>query len=141
MSSSSRYRVSFHVSHSHLSADEICAAFPLKPRYARTAGEPKTTIRGIALDGVHSRTDVSFPIGQDVVLSDDVSIAEFIAKALNELPLCAIEDVISSGGSCFFFVGIYTEENLLFDLTGDLLSQLGDNRIGLKLDFYGGPGP
>jgi hypothetical protein len=102
---------------------------------------PRITKQGTTLGGVYASTDVSFAVSEGVISNDDVLIADFINGALDALPLGAIEQVVSSGGACFFFVGIYSEGNLLCDLDEGLLSRLASHRIGLKLDFYGGPDP
>lgn len=141
MSSSGRFRVSLHVSHPLRSAEDICTNFSLRTRYARSAGEPRSTIQGTPLNGKYAKTDVSFQIGDGVISNDDVLVSDFIDGALDSLPLSSIDDIILSGGSCFFFLGVYAEGNLLCDFHEGLLFRLASHRIGLKIDFYGGPDP
>jgi len=66
-------------------------------------------------------------------------LSEFIDKTLDKLPLVEIDKIIESGGSCFFFIGIYSEGNMLCYFDAELLVRLSNHAIGLKFDFYGGP--
>lgn len=73
--------------------------------------------------------------------NDDILVDEFIARALETLPLVAINQAVETGGSCFFLLGIYSEDSLLCDFNAEMLLKLASNGIGLKLDFYGGSEP
>ena len=139
MNSSGTYRASLHVSHPTLSAEKLTSSFSLIARYTRSVGAPRVTASGHALGGVYKKTDVSFLIGNGIVSNDDVMVAESIAGALDALPLMMIQEIIRTGGKCFFFLGIYSDGNILCDFSADLLSKLASNGIGVKLDFYGGP--
>ena len=139
MSTSGKYRVTLHFSHPKLSADDIAATFPLKPRYARSIGAPRITTLGEVLGGVYLQTDVSFEVSVGLVDNDDVLVDEFVDQALRKLPLDAIDRIVGSGGTCFFLFGVYSEGNLLVDFSAALLSLLAEHGIGLKFDFWGGP--
>lgn len=139
MSNSGKYRVSLHISHPKLPAGDIAALFTLPPKYARSVGEPRTTRSGKELGGVYAQTDVSFAVSDGIVNNDSLLLAEFIDQAMCFLPLEEIKQMTASGGTCFFFIGIYSDKNLLCDFGAQLLLQLACYSIGLKLDFYGGP--
>jgi hypothetical protein len=139
MSKSGKFRVSLHVSHPTLSADDITGSFSLRPKYVRSVGCARTTKQGKDLGGVYSQTDVSFDVGDGLVDNDEVLLAEFIDQSVESLPLKTINSIVVSGGTCFFFIGIYSENNLLCDFGAGLLLRLANHGIGLKLDFYGGP--
>jgi len=135
----SRYRVSLHLSHPTLSAEDAVVSFSQRIRYARSVGRPRVTRQGDLLGGVYAQTDVSLDVS-DGVMSDDVrTITECIELAMNSLPLPQVDQIVASGGVCFFLVGVYSEGNILCDLNEVLLAQLARHRMGLKLDFYGGP--
>lgn len=139
MNNTGTYRVSLHVSHSRLSAADITAPFYLCQKYAKSVGAPRTTKSGKELGGFYAQTDVSFAVSDGIVNNDKVLLAEFIDQAMRSLPLAEIKQMVESGGTCFFFIGIYSDGNILCDFGANLLSQLASHRIGLKLDFYGGP--
>ena len=138
MSGSGKFRVSLHISHHTLTADDITSSFSLQPKYARSVGAPRITKLGEDLGGIYRQTDVSFAVS-GLVNNDDILLVEFISQTLPNLPLKTIDHIVTSGGICFFFVGIYSHRNVLCDFTTDLLSRLVTHGIGLKLDFYGGP--
>lgn len=140
MSNPSKFRVNLHVSHPKLSADEVLAPFvALQTRYARSVGARRITKHGEDLGGAYSQTDVSFAVSDRLLDNDQTLVAEFIAQAIDALPLGAIDRFAASGGTCFFFVGIYSDGNILCDFDSRLLARLAEHGIGLKLDFYGGP--
>lgn len=140
MSSAGQFRVSLHVSHPSLPADGILSAIALQPRYARSAGAPRVTKQGKELGGVYAKTNISFAVSDGVLSNDDVPLSEFVGRAMDELALSEIDQIVASGGACFFLVGIYSEGNLLCDFDASLLARLANHSIGMKLDFYGGPG-
>jgi len=139
MRSSTRFRVSLHVSHPKLSADDITASFSLRPKYTKSVGAPRISKLGEDLGGVYLQTDVSFAVSEGVVNNDEVLLTEFVDQSMRDLPLEAIDHMVASGGTCFFFIGVYSAGNFLCDFRVNLLSRLADHGIGLKLDFYGGP--
>lgn len=138
MTTSNRYRLSFHISHPSISATEIVASSPFPVHYSRSVGEKRVTKTGRDLEGVYSRTDVSFDVSGGVVLEATLPLCERVRTSLDNLPRGMIKEVSSSGGECFYLVGIYSEDNFLVHFPGELLSLLSLGSIGLKLDFYGG---
>ncbi len=139
MSESGRFRVSLHVSHPTLLADFIVSSFAFPLRYARSVGALRMNKQGDELGGVYGQTDISFSISDGVVSNDEVLLSDFVDMSMGSLPLDAINQIIASGGSCFFFIGVYSEGNILCDFDAGLLSRLSVNGIDLKIDFYGGP--
>lgn len=139
MNSSGKFRVSLHISHPDLSADEISAPFALRSKYSRSVGAQRITKLGEDLGGVYSQTDVSFMVSDGVIDNDDVQVADFVEKSLHSLPLKEIDGIVATGGVCFFLLGIYSDGNILCDFEASFLSSLSRHGIGLKLDFYGGP--
>lgn len=139
MSESGMYRVSLHVSHPVCPAEEVVSTIGLEIRYSRSVGEPRVTKGGRSLGGIYARTDVCFDVSGGVISKHDILVDESIARALEMLPLSKIEQIVETGGTCFFLIGLYSEDSFLCDLNAGLLLTLGSNGIGLKLDFYGGP--
>jgi hypothetical protein len=139
MSSVGRFRVSFHVSHPIFTAERIISTIALQPRYARSAGASRITKQGKDLGGIYAKTDISFAVSDRVLSVDDVLLSEFVDQAMDRLALKEIDQIVSSGGFCFFLIGIYSEGNFLCDFDTRLLSRLASHGIGMKLDFYGGP--
>jgi len=139
MSITRRYRVKLHVSHPTWAAADVIAAFNFPVNYARSVGAQRETKNGELLEGLYKRTDVSFFISDGVADNDNVLLPDLIRASLSGLPLEHTYGISRSGGVCFYFVGIYSQGNLLCDFDAELLSALASHGIGLKLDFYGGP--
>lgn len=99
MSSPGMYRVSLHVSHPALSAEQVISALGLEMRYARSVGEPRVTKGGRELGGAYMRTDVSFIISDGVISNDDILVAESVVRALDVLPLQQINQMVKTGGA------------------------------------------
>ena len=139
MSNTGHFRISLHVSHPTLSADRIVSSFDLRPKYARSVGEPRLTKRGESLGGSYKRTDVSFHVSDNILSSENILTEELIEKSLNILPLDTISHITNTDGECFFLIGIFSGENFMCNFQSKLLTRLSEHGIGLKLDFYGGP--
>ena len=138
MTTSNRYRLSFHVSHPSMSASEIVASFPFPIRYSRSVGENRLTKTGRELGGTYSRTDVSFDVSGGVTFEANLPLCVCVRDSFDRLPRETIEKVSSTGGECFYLIGVYCEDNFLVYFSGELLSLLSSDLIGVKLDIYGG---
>ena len=139
MNNSSRFRISLHVTHPEISADQICSNILLPVRYKRSFGEKKRTRSGRELGGEYLKTDVSFDISGGVLYSDKVNISDCVKNAASKLPKHFLNDISKTEGEAFFLFGIYSEDNMLACFSSDLLLFLGTMSLGLKFDFYGGP--
>lgn len=132
------YKVSLHISHQELHADNILPHFSLATKYVRSVGERRVSKAGKELGGIYSQTDISFFVSEGVVNDDEITVSEFIDNALLFLPLTTIKDIVESGGACFFLIGVFSDGNMLCDFNVGFLSRLQQHGIGLKLDFWGG---
>ena len=139
MSNTGRFSVTLLVTHPTLSADEIAAALMLRLKYGRSVGTPHI-INGKDTGRVHPRSFVDLAVSDGVLDNDEIELTDCIEKAMETIPLDALDQIVASGGECAFSVGIYSEKNIMSCFWPGLLSQLGDHDIGLDLDFYGGPG-
>jgi hypothetical protein len=141
MTSTTRFRVSLHVSHPSKTASEIESAIGLATRYAQSVGLQRKTKKGEPLGGVYKETNVSFILHKDPLLADEISLNDFIEKELQSFNKEYLKEIYTTGGSCCFVVGIYCEENIMYYFSPEWMSKLTSAGIGMKLDFYGGPGP
>jgi hypothetical protein len=132
------YKVSLHISHPKLPANDITPFFPLVAKYVRSIGAHRVSKSGNELGGIYSQTDISFIVSDGVLNDDEITVAEFIDNALLSLPRSAIADIVASGGVCFFLIGVFSDGNMVCDFNVELLARLQQHGIGLKLDFWGG---
>lgn len=138
MSENSTFRLSFHVSHPRVSASEIAGNFGLPVWLSQSAGEPKKTKNGELLGGKYKHTNVIFHLHDKPLSFDDASIDIFIKNQLKSYDIDYISHLVESGGSCDFSLGIFSNSNVLFELSHEVISMLSTAKISMKYDFYGG---
>lgn len=138
MSDNSSFRLTFHVSHPAISAAEIVKAFNLPIRFSQSVGEPRKTKTGKKLDGVYKCTNVSFCLHDNPLKFDDVEVGNLIRDCLEKFDADYIDLLAASGGACDFLLGIFSNENVMFELDYQVLGLLSSARISMKYDFYGG---
>ena len=138
MSNTGRFSVTLLVTHPTLSADEVTALLMLRLKYGRSVGTPHI-INGKDTGRVHPQTFVNLAVSDGVLDNDEIKITDCIEKAMETIPLDALDQIVASGGECAFSVGIYSSKNIMSCFWPGLLSQLADHDIGLDLDFYADP--
>ena len=141
MSDTSTFRLSFHVSHPTMSASEIVEAFGLPVWLSQSVGEPRKTKNGKLLDGKYKRTNVIFHPHDQPLSFDDASIEAIIKNQLDNYDIDYIIHLVRSGGECDFLLGIFSSENVMFELSHEVISMLSIAKISMKYDFYGGEEP
>ncbi len=132
------YKVSLHITHPTLPAEELTPFFNFATKYVKSIGARRILKSGNDLGGTYPQTDISFMISDGVVNDDDITVSEFVENSLLLLPLTMIQEIVTAGGVCFFLIGVFSDGNITCDFNVSLLSQLQQHGIGLKLDFWGG---
>lgn len=138
VSGHSTFRLTFHVYHPTISANDIESAFGLPTRFSQSVGGQRKTKSGKILDGRYKRTSVSFCLHQSPLNFDKVSIDELIKKQIRSYDINYIEHLIESGGGCDFLVGVYSSDNIMFELGLETISLLAASKVSIRYDFYGG---
>jgi hypothetical protein len=138
MSGVSTFRISFHVSHPTLSAAEIVDAFVLPVWLSQSVGEQRKTKNRKMLDGKYKCTNVIFHLHDKPLSFDDASIDDLIKKQLESYDIDYIIHLVKSGGECDFLLGIFSSENVMFELSHEVIGMLSTAKISMKYDFYGG---
>lgn len=139
MSRDATFRLTFHVSHPLIPAAEIEGVFNMPIRFSQSVGDQKKTKNGKILDGRYNLTNVSFCLHDSPLSFDDeISIDDLMKLQLSNYDTDYIEHLIKSGGSCNFLVGVFTSENVMFELSIETISLLYASKISIKYDFYGG---
>ncbi len=132
------FRVSFHDSHPSIPASEIEQAFGVPTNFSQSVGAERTTKSGKRLGGTYKVTSVSFRLSDPVLSFESVDIIIYIKELLSNLDNDYLEKLTQSGGSCDLLAGVFSSENVMFELTIEILSMLASSNISLKIDFYGG---
>jgi len=138
MKNSSTFRLTFHVSHPSAAAAEIVAAFGLPARYAQSVGMPKQTKTGKLLGGVYQRTNVSFTLHEHPLNFQGASMESLIRESLTSFDRNYLLTIHETSGSCHFLVGVFSSENVMFDISLDAINELAASNVSIKFDFYGG---
>lgn len=138
MSGNSTFRLTFHVSHPAISAFEIGQAFGLPVRFSQSIGHQKKTKSGKILNGNYKLTNVSFCLHDSPLDFDDTPIDIFLKKQLESYNIDYILRLVDSGGQCNFLLGIFSCDNVMFELSNETISMLSEAKVSIKYDFYGG---
>ncbi|MDO6705967.1 hypothetical protein [Photobacterium sp. 1_MG-2023] len=138
MSGNATFRITFNVSHPTISADEIEGVFELPTRFSQTVGGPKKTKSGKILDGMYKRTNVSFCLHESPLNFDDVSMNDFLKMQLRGYDREYIVQLVESGGSCNFLIGVFSDDNVMFELSLEAIQMLSEFKVSIQYDFHGG---
>ncbi len=134
-----RFQLTLKVGHPELSAEEIASAFDLPTTKMQTVGEPRITRTGRILGGNWRETNVSFRKSDGPFYFDDFDIEELIRKFLECFDGSYTAHLAETGGGSVFFIGVFTDVNVEFDLSWELMEDLAKAKIRIWYDVYGGP--
>ncbi len=137
MKESSTFRLSFHVSHPKVPADEIENAFNLPTNFSHSVGWARMTRSGCLLGGTYKITSVGFRLHEPVLSFDTVDLVSYVQEQLETFDLDYLHQLTLSGGYFDFLVGVFSGSNVMFELPVELLSQLAALKISVKIDIYG----
>ena len=130
-----RFKVSLRFFSQVVDPNEICEKLKMEPEWKHKIGDPRTTPKGITLDGFYDTSYCSFLITprKNEELHD---VIERIVTDLqkHESLFCRIRE---DGGCIEFFVGWFSTGNSGETFSSDLLRKLGKLQIDLSLDVYG----
>ncbi len=138
MSGNSTFRLTFHISHPIIPAAEIEEAFDLPIKFSQSVGEQRKTKNGKVLGGNYKFTNVGFRLHDLPLNFDDISIDVLLKTQLERYDTGYISYLVESGGSCDFLLGIFSSENVMFELSHEVISMLSSAKVSVKYDFYGG---
>lgn len=138
MSKTSTFRLTFHVSHPTISASKIEENFDFPIRFSQSVGGQKKTKNGKVLSGNYKFTNVSFCLHESPLSFDDVSVDALIKNQLEIYDTKYTAHLVESGGSCNFLLGIFSSDNIMFELNHEVICMLSTAKINMKYDFYGG---
>ncbi|MCA9236074.1 MAG: hypothetical protein KDA44_11420 [Planctomycetales bacterium] len=129
-----RYRATLFFEHTVTTPDEVIARVELAPRQIRRIGEPRTTPRGNALNGLRSANHVSF----ELPTIDEASLDEFAGSIADRLEKHGefFRCFTASGGTIELFVGIFARRGCDTLFPPVLSRRLGELGVGLRLDYY-----
>ena len=137
MNKESRFRISFRIFHPTISAADIESNFKFPTRYSRSVGKLRATKSGELLGGTYKSTSVCFVLYEDSLTFDNFSLNDILNEQLATYNKAYTSYVSASGGDCNFLIGIFSENNVMFNLELETIQMLAASKISVTYDFYG----
>ncbi len=118
--------------------EEITSAIGVDPKHNWTAGEPRVSPRGNPLGGTRTSSYWSASLISEPISSEIKEIEEtlllLIARYRYLEPFFL--KLRGEGGKSEFFVGLYSDNNIVIDLEPELMALLAGASLSLCLDYY-----
>jgi hypothetical protein len=126
--------MSLRIWHPRVLSDEITRTLGLTPSLHKDVGALRTTPAGQALDGVYAQTYWLYKFG----MPKGTEVEECISNAIDALSSkrAYMKHLISTGGRCELFIGVFLEANAGIEIGGDLVQRVADAGLGLSFDVY-----
>ena len=126
------------VIHVGIAAADMEGAVGFPVRQSQSAGLPRRTKTGKELGGCYARTSVGFLVHKDPLRFDETPIEDFIKSALQKLRTKEFLKLSEYSCTIRMLIGVFSDENVMFDLDIESIQVLSELGIGVRYDFYGG---
>jgi hypothetical protein len=133
------FRISLRITHPSIDPGEITAAVSLTPEHVWRAGEPRTTPKGMRLNGVRDESYWTARLDEGQGPGCDLTAA--IAAQIDRVaPHHALfRRLPADGGHVEFFVGWFIDGMAGGSFDANLLARLGELGIDLSRSVYSTP--
>lgn len=131
-----RYSITFRVIHPQCRHAEIAEGMGMHLKSGHTAGEPRQSTAGGAVNSLHGETVAAFGLYD----REDGYFVDGLRGALEliESRRSYLHGLVESGGRLLFYVGVFVDEHVGFKLDNSLLESLSSLRIELDVEVYAG---
>ena len=118
--------------------EEFTKSFGLRPKYSWTVGSPRFSAKGKPLGGIHKSSYWSAELTPETTLSEKIEIEQALETQIDGLAQHAafFNKVRAEGGKAEFFVGLFSDENIVVDIEPALMARLAHAGLGICLDYY-----
>ena len=118
--------------------EEFTQVIGLRPKYSWTAGSPRFSPKGKPLGGSHKSSYWSTELTQETTLSEDNEVEQALDAQIEHFAQQAtfFKKVRAEGGKAEFFVGLFSDENIVVDIEPALMARLAHAGLGICLDYY-----
>lgn len=136
-----QFTVSFRVTHPALDAKGICDSLGMAPSRSWSVGERRRTPKGGELEEFYKQTYCCFELGAGIQSSTQSHLDDFLREVNKRVRTKSefLEQLVRSGGTAEYFVGLFGDKNFGLVLEPDLLCELSELAIALSMDIYPGP--
>jgi hypothetical protein len=129
-----QYRASLGICHPHLSAQAISDQLNLLPSSSHDRGDRRRTPKGTPLDGNY----ISTYWAKDLPAEGECGFGDFLAKFAADFAVRkeALNKIYDTGGRNDLYVQLFAKSLCDDIIPCELLAQLGELRVDLRLDYY-----
>jgi len=133
-----QYVISLRIWHPDMHHEEFTKTIGLYPRYSWTVGSPRFSAKGKPLGGVHKSSYWSTELTPETTLSENIEVEQALDAQIENLAQHAafFNKVRVEGGKAEFFVGLFSDENIVVDIDPALMARLARAGLGICLDYY-----
>jgi hypothetical protein len=133
-----QYVVSLRIWHPSLPLEEISEIVGRDAKHGWTAGTPRVSPKGKPLGGLRESSYWTSELTATTEFSDPIEVEQAISAFIEGLaPISAFfKRVRAEGGKSEFFVGLFSDGNIVVDLEPSLMGRLANAALGICLDYY-----
>jgi hypothetical protein len=133
-----QYVISLRIWHPSMPHEDITSAIGVEPKHNWNVGEPRVSPRGNQLGGTRTSSYWSAPLVSEPTSSETKEIEEtlrlLLARFRHLEPFFL--KLRREGGKSEFFVGLYSDNNIVIDLEPKLMALLASASLSICLDYY-----
>jgi hypothetical protein len=129
-----RFKISLHVRHPQLSAEQMIDAFDFVPKFNQTVGQPSASTDQSSLAGSHVESYCNFPIKNGSVEHIGLALDE-IATHLNDRKK-QIATLVESGAKIRCAIAIFECDGYGFDISPNIEQCFAQFMITVSLYVY-----
>lgn len=118
--------------------EEFTKIIGFRPKYSWTAGSPRISQKGKPLGGTHKSSYWSTELTPETTLSENNEVEQALGAQIEQFAPQAdfFSKVRAEGGKAEFFVGLFSDENIVLDIEPALMARLAHAGLGICLDYY-----
>lgn len=133
-----QYVISLRIWHPDMPHEEFSKIIGRHPKYSWTAGSPRLSPKGVPLGGIYKSSYWSTELTPETTLSEPIEIEQALDVQIEQFFQHAefFNKVRAEGGKAEFFIGLFSDENIVVDIEPSLMGRLAHAGLGICLDYY-----
>ncbi|MET0321936.1 MAG: DUF4279 domain-containing protein [Duganella sp.] len=133
-----QYVISLRIWHPDMPQEEFSRIIGIRPKYSWTVGSPRFSPKGKPLGGFRKSSYWSAALTPETALSENNEIEPALDAQIVRFAQQAdfFNRVRSEGGKAEFFVGLFSDGNIVVDIEPALMARLAHAGLGICLDYY-----
>lgn len=133
-----QYVISLRIWHPTLPKEEISKIVGRNAKHGWTAGSPRLSPKGNPLGGLRNSSYWTSELTLGTLISDPIEVEQALSGFANDLaPLSEFfNGVRKDSGKVELFVGLFSDGNIVVDLTPSLMEKLAQAGLSVCLDYY-----